>query len=701
MLGRVDFQASSNNSFFGRYFLQRFLKAPGYAGGDDNILKSSSVGTDAATHTLTFGTTSVFGSSTVNGVRFALNKSKVDNYQNPFFCPTDVGVQDYHCYAPGFMVLDVTGGFSLYPGNSTEAAFFNDAYQVADDLTLVRGNHQFGFGANVRYWAGDYTSSSRTNGAWRITGSGTGLGLADLVAGRITTVEQGNLNRVIVNNTYIGAYVQDSWRASDRVTINAGMRWEPFLGQNLGNDAISIFVQENFNNGVVSQRFPLAPAGFLWPGDAGFPSRQTGMNIQWWNLSPRAGLAWDVHGDGRLAVRSSYSMAYDFMAGEFHNINSGAPPFGNRSTQTNPTGGIANPYSDAPGGNPHPLVSGGVDTPFVAFGGFGSMDPNINSPRVQTWNVTVEQQLGTDWGVSASYLGSYSDRIWGQVALNPGVFLSPAETRALGIGSSSTNGNLNRRRVLTLQNPEVGQFIGGLDVNTDVGYQKYRGLKLSVQRRAVSGFDLSGNYTLGRCYGLPNTSRFNQTSAGYKDPANPEADAGPCIQDRRHLATLTVGYLTPEVDSAALRAVVSNWRLSGIVSARTGDRLNIIDTGDRARTGIRDQRPNKVSDDFYGEKTLDNYFNRDAFSAQVLGTNGNLEQNAAVGPNFWTINLAVSKLVNVAATQQLELRFEVFNLTNHFNWGNPNATFSSGTFGRITSMAGDPRILQFGVKYGF
>jgi hypothetical protein len=141
--------------------------------------------------------------------------------------------------------------------------------------------------------------------------------------------------------------------------------------------------------------------------------------------------------------------------------------------------------------------------------------------------------------------------------------------------------------------------------------------------------------------------------------------------------------------------------MSGNLSARTGDRINIIDTADLARTGIRDQRPNRVKDDLYGAKTLTNYFDRDAFSAQALGTNGDLEQNAGVGPNFWNVNLALSKLVSVATTQQLELRMEVFNLLNHFNWGNPNATFSSGTFGRITSMAGDPRIMQFGVKYGF
>ena len=81
-----------------------------------------------------------------------------------------------------------------------------------------------------------------------------------------------------------------------------------------------------------------APAGLTYPGDEGFPPGQTGLNKQWWNLSPRAGVAWDVHGDGRLAVRSSYAMGYDFMSGEYHNINAGAPPFGNRSLITDPAG---------------------------------------------------------------------------------------------------------------------------------------------------------------------------------------------------------------------------------------------------------------------------------------------------------------------------------------------------------------------------
>src|SRR5688572_33152313 len=107
------------------------------------------------------------------------------------------------------------------------------------------------------------------------------------------------------------------------------------------------------------------------------------------------------------------------------------------------------------------------------------MDPNINSPRIQSWNVTVEQQVGTDWGVAVSYLGSHSDRLWAQVALNPGVFMGLGACTINGVAYPvcSTNANLNQRRALFQQNPSEAGLNGSLDENTDVGYQNYRGMK--------------------------------------------------------------------------------------------------------------------------------------------------------------------------------------------------------------------------------
>jgi hypothetical protein len=464
------------------------------------------------------------------------------------------------------------------------------------------------------------------------------------------------------------------------------------------NNAVAIFRMENFQKGVHSTVFRNAPAGLIYPDDAGFPQGQTGLNVQWGNLSPRGGIAWDVRGDGRLAVRSSYSMGYDFMPGEYHNINAGAPPFGNRSIITDPPGGLDDPYG---GKDPHPIVTG-PDTQYIPFGAFGSMDPGINSPRVQQWNATVEQQLGRSWGVSASYLGSYSDRLWAQTALNPGIFmgLGPCTIAGVSYTVCTTNSNLNQRRKLFQINPTEASKIGALDLNSDVGFQKYRGLKLSAQRRGT-GISVNGSYTLSRCTGTTTTTAFNQTSSGYTNPDDPAFDAGPCDQDRAHLATLTAGYETPEAGTGVVRALASHWRVTGILNARSGSRLNITSGVDQAFTGINLQRPDKVSDDFYASpRTLTTYFNRAAFARPAPGALGNLTRNAIVGPTYWNIDMGISRVLPMG-TRRVELRLESFNVLNHFNWGDPATNFNSGQFGRITTQAGAPRVLQFGIKYDF
>ena len=699
-IGRIDYQLNTNNSFFARYLATRIVAPPGYGGEGDNILKTYDPGTYNMAQSVVLGNTAVLTTSVVNSLRFAFNHTKVDRFQTPFFGPKDLGSNVYS-YAPGGqMVLTITGGFNISQGPATKAIFFNDVYQMADDVTIVKGQHQLTVGGTGQFWRGDYNSSSRTGGNWIIDGRATGSGLSDLLVGRITSLEHGGPALLLVNNWYMGLYAQDSWRASSRVTVNGGLRWEPYFGQNVENNAISIFVMENFQKGIKSSVFHNAPAGLIYPGDPGFPKGQTGLNKQWWNLSPRAGVAWDVHGDGRLAVRSSYSMGYDFMAGEYHNINSSAPPFGNRSLVTDPIGRFDDPYRGV-GGDPHPIATN-ADTQYVPFGAFGTMDPGINSPRVQSWNLTLEQQLGTAWGVSASYLGSYSDRLWAQVALNPGVYLGlgPCTIAGVNYPVCSTNANLNQRRVLFQQNPKEAAFVGALDLNTDVGFQKYRGLKLSGQRRAANGISLNGSYTVSKCIGTTTTGGFNQTSAGYTNPADPSFDAGYCDQDRTHLGTLTAGYLTPELAQPILKVIASSWRVSGIMSARSGNRINVVSGLDQAFSGIAAQRPNQVSDDYYGAKTLTNYLNRAAFAQTAPGTLGDLKRNAIVGPTYWNIDLALSRLVPVAA-HRLELRVEAFNLLNHFNWGDPAANFNSGQFGRITTQAGAPRIIQLGVKYDF
>jgi hypothetical protein len=532
--------------------------------------------------------------------------------------------------------------------------------------------------------------------------------------GRIARLEHGGPATMPMHMTYLGFYTQDTWRATSRLTLNAGLRWEPFLGQELENAQVYNWVPENFRTNTYSTVFVNAPAGFLYPGDAGFPSGNTGLKKQWLNLSPRVGLAWDVSGDGRMAVRSSYGIAYDFPTAERHNINTQSPPWGNRSLIENPPGGFDDPYGHI-GGNPHPIVAS-RDVQFIPFGAYGATDPDINSPRIQSWNVTLERQIGIDWGVAASYLGSYTDRLWMQIQLNPAVFLGtgPCTINGVAFAVCSTAANVNQRRRLSLsgENPASAALIGNLDLHTSIGEQNYRGLRVSVRRRSANGISLQANYTISRCFGDNTTGGFPQLAQGPTNPDDPDADRGHCDQDRTHLANLNIGYTTPVIGNAALRAVASNWRLSGIFNARSGQWLTITTGTDRALNGQRfqEQRVDQISDDVYGEKTLNNYFNRAAFAQPALGTFGNMERNSVTGPAFWTIDLALSKLISFGAAQNLELRAEAFNLLNHFNWGNPGTNLNApATFGRVQSLAGTPpnnvvgtpRILQFGVKYGF
>jgi hypothetical protein len=279
--------------------------------------------------------------------------------------------------------------------------------------------------------------------------------------------------------------------------------------------------------------------------------------------------------------------------------------------------------------------------------------------------------------------------------------LGPCTLNGVSYASCTTAANLEQRRTLTLENPREGQLLSYVSQYTAIGTQNYRGLKLSFRRRATDSVSLSGNYTLSHCEtDTPVSGKFVQFSDGYTDPKNPSYDRGNCPQNRRAIGSFTVGYVTPQFGNTALRAVASDWRASGIVTTRSGDWLTVTTTQDLAGTGVTGQRVNQLKD-AYGDKTLTNYLNASAFAFPAPGTLGNEIARSIEGPGYWNVDLAVARLLPVGVGRTLEVRVETFNLLNHFNWGNPATSLDAGTFGRITTQAGNSRIMQFAVKYGF
>ena len=706
-VGRIDYQLTTSHSLFGRYMATSDNTLAAYE-RTSNPLTTTEPALDNLQQALTIGDTQVFGTNTVNAIRFAFTDTCVDR-RNTFFDPSDLGAKAYS-YIPDQMTLNVTGGFSIGGSTAAKGLAQNQTYALNDDLSLVKGSHQLGVGLGVAYWKVDQQTWARGSGQWDFTGQATGLGMADYLLGRVAVLDHSGLTGITFDQRYLGAYAQDTWRANEKITINGGVRWEPFFSQNLLRGAITRFDRDLFRQNVVSTQFKNAPAGLIYPGDPGFPDGATGLTTKWMNFAPRVGIGWDLRGDGRTALRSSYGLSYDYPTGEFMSNPAAAPPYGNRVRLTDPPGGFDNPYGHLPGGDPHPIETG-PNTEYPLSGTFASIDPALNAPRIQSWNVTIEQQLGTNWQASASYLGRYSDRLWGFQAVNYGVFLGlgPCVLNGVAIPVCTTNGNLQQRRVLSMsnENPRSAALIGILDEYTNDGEQSYRGLRLSVQRRAASGISFSGNYTLSRCFGQEmNTSA--QFGATYTDPANPDNDRGYCDQDRTHIFNSTVGIETPQFSNAVLHAIASNWGISAILTARSGAHLSVTTGVDNAFSGISAQRANQVSDDVYGDTQEDaqgrliNYLNRAAFASPTPGTVGTSPRNGFVGPSYWNgVNLALRRMIGLGGSQNLELRIEAFNLFNSFSWGTPTTNLGSGQFGRITTQQGDPRIMQFGVKYGF
>jgi hypothetical protein len=180
------------------------------------------------------------------------------------------------------------------------------------------------------------------------------------------------------------------------------------------------------------------------------------------------------------------------------------------------------------------------------------------------------------------------------------------------------------------------------------------------------------------------------------------------VQNRQHIGNISVTYQTPQFATPVLGMLASDWRIAGVFNARSGQWLTVFTNRDIAGTGILGstttewiQRVNQVSDDVYGEDKVNSYLNREAFAFPAAGTLGDHKKNSLEGPGFRTVDVALSRQLDLGATRTVQLRVEVFNLLNTFNLGNPQNVLDLATFGRITAMTGSPRVFQFGVKYGF
>ena len=561
---------------------------------------------------------------------------------------------------------------------------------------MVKGSHQFGFGANVIRSMLNTLTNRLANGMFTFTGQTTGLGYGDLFLGNVGTFQQADPSEFQPRQKYFGLYGQDSWKVTPRLTISAGLRWEPLFQQPTKPGYLSDFQLNWFLAGVHSTTWKNAPAGMLFPGDTlpgggAFPDGAA--QTRWKDFAPRLGIVWDPKGDGRMTVRAAYGVFYDLPNMFWNNNVSFASPWGSAISLSGVP--FTNPYATYPGGNPFPVaVSKSMN--FLPYGSLDVDNLNHRAPYLEQWNLTIQKQLGANWLVSAGYLGNETVHLWTTVDMNPAIYSAGASTA-----------NTNQRRLLSVLNPSQGQYYANINGLDDGGTQSYNALLISIQRRLAQGLTFLGNYTFSHCIGVP--QNYELTGVTYVESNDRNASIGNCLNvDRRHILNISMVAQSPRFSERMLRVAASDWKLSVIVNAQTGTYTTVTTGSDNAfngQTGQDGQRPNLIANPYPSVQTRFDWVTPTAFQAPAAGTFGNLGATNILGPGNLNINIALSRIFQVRETTRLELRGEAFNVINRVNFGSPVLALNSSQFGQITATAagtvGDPRILQFALKYYF
>jgi hypothetical protein len=716
---RIDWAQNPNHSVYGRYLLTNFQNPPTYDG--KNLLTTTQAGNKERAQSATIGDTYTINPTTLNSFHVGFNRVR-DN-RGPTdtpINPTLLGVNMYSA-VPNFLLLSVTGGFSTFCGTCAPGHFNVTSYQVADDVDVIRGKHQMAFGFNIVRVQNNTISGFNENGNFSFNASRTGLGLADFITGLPNDFTQTNATPDDLRQWIMSFYAQDTYKFSQKLTFNFGVRWEPTFSDPDKYKRGTSFSLPGFYANQISTVHPNAPAGLFFPGDKGIPDANWNGHVA--NFAPRVGVVWNPHGDGRDTFRVGGSILYDVAETWFNERETTNAPVGTAIDTVNPVGGLSNPWQGYPGGNPFPTNGKAY---FPINGTYINMPVNPKPTYVANWNATYQRQVFGSWLASVSYLGNKTTHLWSAGGeMNPAVYIPgncvAGQYGLTAPGACSTTSNTAGRRLFTLTNSPAGASYASVDTADDGAVAHYNGLLMSIQHRFAHNYTLLANYTYSNCV---SDADFGAALGGSSNsqPFNRHADWGLCVFDTRYIFnTSAVAISSVKTGNRWMQKLLTDWEAAPLIHYGSGQPLNVTVGKDNSLTGLGNDRPNQVLSNVAATNSICNngstpcvqFLNPAAFAANPLGTYGNIGRNALRGPHTINVDMALSRNFQFTERFRLQARVDAFNVFNHANFAGAispagtvtgystlSTSLSASTFGRIQS-AFDPRILQFSMKLYF
>jgi hypothetical protein len=634
----------------------------------------------------------IFSSSMVNSTAVALNRyltseadtgvyqeSQVPGFQQglPYSPAIATNLLPEITFAQGFSAVGLAGGNPQIGANDVELT-------ASDDWSWLRGHHYIQAGVQLLWGSKHQTSNGAANGLWNFSGYATGNALADFLLGDAATLAQANNRpRFFLHYVIYSPYIEDSWHATQRLTVTAGLRYQYMPNLHPQSQFESVFEPSLYsatkapivnNSGTITPTANYSPQnGFAINGANGVPLNFASGHPN--NLAPEAGFAYDVFGDGKTSLRGGYGITYySDLASNCGNACSTNPPFVQSITLVDPN------FPNSVGAGVKPAGAGTITSEDL-----GTLRP----PMIQSFSLSAQHEFGGGWIASFAGAGNMAHHVPWVLNIN-----QPAPD-----GAYSYNPAINTGTQFTYLN---APYLGYAAINQTY-YEAYANWHAFEANMRHSGKDLFLSVAYTWQHALTNENNAKNLFSGpaaVQNTYNPQAEYGNggSANVPQVLTVSTIWSLPWLLNNNNWRnRVLGGWKISDMTSVQSGGSLTpSLSTSTK---GIS-TRPNRVAGNINGPKTVAEWFNTAAFLAPAAGYFGNATPGSIQGPGLIDFDAAFYKDFHTSERTKFQFRAELFNILNHTNFSGVQTALGSANFGNVTSAA-DPRIAEGVLRFEF